>query len=80
MVNIPEADQIPEDRNDISDPTPNRDTTDMKVEIDPREEEISHLEVEDSEPHRVSQDSSEVEAKMKETSQSKGESHHWKLK
>ena len=75
MVNIPEADQIPEARKDISDQILNRDITDTKVEIDPREEEISPLEVEDSEPHRASQDFSGVEVRMKETSQSKGEYH-----
>ena len=74
-MNIPEADQIPEDRKDTLDLIPNLDTTDLKVEIDPREEEISHLEVEDSEPHRASQDFSEVEVKMKEKNQSKGEFH-----
>ena len=75
MENIPEADQNSEDRKDISDLIPNRDITNTKVEIDPREEEISLLEVEDSEPHKASQDSSGVEAKMKETSRSKGEYH-----
>ena len=75
MENIPEADQNSEDRKDISDLISNRDITNTKAEIDPREEEISPLEVEDSEPHKASHDFSEVEAKMKETSRSKEEYH-----
>ena len=75
MVNIQEADKIPEARKDILDLILNRDITDTKVEIDPREEEISLLEVEDSEHHKANQDSSGVEAKMKETSRSKEEYH-----
>ena len=74
-MNNPEADHNPEDRRNSSDLIPNRDIIDTKAEINPREEEISQLEVEDSEPHKVNQDSTEVEVKTKEISQSKGEYH-----
>ena len=70
-----EEDLTSEDRKDSTDPTPNRATTDLKVETDPREEEISPLEEENSEPLRANQDSFEAEASKTEKSQSKGGFH-----
>ena len=75
MVNIREEDPIPEDKRDTTDQILNLATIDLKVETDPREEEISHLEEEDSEPPKASQDSFGVGAKMIETNQSKGGFH-----
>ena len=79
-MNSPEAEHSSEDRKDFSDQIPNRDTTNMTTETNPKEEEISQLEEEDSEPLRVNQDSTEVEVKTKEINQSKGEYHLWRLK
>ena len=75
LVNIKEADPIPEDKSATLDLILNLDTIDSRVETDPKAEEISHLEEEDSEPPKANQDFSGVGAKMKETNQSKGEFH-----
>ena len=75
MVTNREEDLISEDKRDTTDQTPNRDTTDLKAETDPREEEISLLEEEDLEPLKANQDFSEVEVKLTARSQSKGRFH-----
>ena len=75
MVNKQEVDNNIEDKRNTSDQILNLDIIDTRAEIAPREEEINQLEVEDSEPHRANQDSTEVEVKLKEINQSKGESH-----
>ena len=74
-MNNPEVYNNTEDKRNTLDLILNRDIIDTRAEITPREEEISQLEVEDSEPHRANQDSTEVEVKLKEINQSKGESH-----
>ena len=68
MVNKQEVDNNIEDKRNTSDLILNLDIIDTRAEITPREEEINHLEVEDSEPHRANQDSTEVEVKLKERS------------